>query len=47
MATKELICENEILIRVPESIILSTVKALHEPELASVFKDNFFLNEQP
>lgn len=45
MAAEQLITEGEVLIRVPEELVLSSAKALREERLAAVFQDKFFINE--
>lgn len=45
MAAKATVEGAEVLIRVPEELILSSAKAAQEPLLSEVFKDKFFLSE--
>lgn len=45
MAADQLITEGEVLIRVPEELVLSSAKALREEQLAAAFQDKFFINE--
>jgi hypothetical protein len=45
MAANELISEGEVLIRVPEELIISSAKVLEETQLSLAFQHAFFINE--
>jgi hypothetical protein len=45
MSVTQPVAGGEVLIRIPEELILSSCKAVNEPELAEAFQDEFFLNE--
>ena len=46
MATRQKIKGGEVLIRVPQDLILSADKAYSEPALTEVFKERFFIQEK-
>jgi hypothetical protein len=42
MAVKEIVNEGEVLIRVPEEVVLSSAKAFEEPALTEIFRTESF-----